>query len=487
MPRHLVWFRSDLRIADNSALHAATSPAPDAGVLGVFVISPGEWTAHDVAPARVDLILRSLRVLSGDLAARNIPLLIVTAHTPRDVPKVLGELAQRYRVSALYFNREYEVNEARRDHLVCTAFAGLGIDCTPFDDRVVLAPGSVRTQDDRPYTVFTPFKKRWFAVLSDHGGVRVLRAPKDQSPTGVMPSEIPASVEGFLSPVDPSLWPAGEHEAIMRLRRFAASRLDRYKSDRDHPAIDGTSVLSPYLACGAVSPRQCLLAALQANDGMIDSGGPGPIQWISELVWREFYTHIVQAFPRVCKHRAFKPETDRIAWRESPRDFDAWCRGDTGVPIVDAAMRQLNTTGWMHNRLRMIVAMYLTKDLFIDWRMGERYFMRNLVDGYLASNNGGWQWSASTGTDAAPYFRIFNPVSQGRTYDAQGLFIRRFVPELAGLDDDAIHDPPSLVRARLGYSGVIADHASARARVMKAFKALNAEARVPRAPDRTQS
>ncbi|MFO0833462.1 MAG: deoxyribodipyrimidine photo-lyase [Phycisphaerales bacterium] len=473
MARHLVWFRSDLRVADNSALHAATNPAPDAGVLGVYVISPGEWTAHDGAPVRVEFVLRTLRVLSSDLAKRNISLLVATAPTPRDVPGVLSELARSHGVSALFFSREYEVNEAKRDQLVATAFARLRIECRVFDDQVVLAPGSVRTQEDRPYTVFTPFKKRWFAVLGDHGGARVLAAPKTQTPTEISPSEIPTRIDGFVSGIGPLLWPAGEHEAVKRLRRFTGAALDRYKSDRDHPAIDGTSTLSPYLACGAISPRQCLKAAIEANDGKLDSGGPGPVQWISELVWREFYTHIVQAFPRVCKHLAFKPETDRIRWRESPRDFEAWCRGQTGVPIVDAAMRQLNTTGWMHNRLRMIVAMYLSKDLFIDWRMGERYFMRNLVDGYLASNNGGWQWSASTGTDAAPYFRIFNPASQSRTYDADGAFIRRFVPELASVDGDAIHDPPPLVRARLGYPEAIVDHVASRERVLKAFKALS--------------
>lgn len=473
MARHLVWFRNDLRITDNTALHAAANPAPDAGVLGVFVISPGEWTAHDVAPVRVDFILRTLRVLSHDLAQRNIPLLIALAPSPRDVPGVLSGIARRHGVSALFFNREYEVNEARRDQRVCEALAKLGVIGRAFDDQVILAPGSVRTQDDRAYTVFTPFRKRWIAALAERGGVRVLPAPRPQTPTGIAPSEIPAHVDGFVSTIDPSLWPAGEHEAAKRLRGFAGAALERYKSDRDHPAIDGTSVLSPYLACGAISPRQCLKAAIEANNGGLDSGGPGPVQWISELVWREFYTHIVHAFPRVCMHRAFKPEADRIRWRDAPRDFEAWCRGETGVPIVDAAMRQLNATGWMHNRLRMITAMYLTKDLFIDWRWGERYFMRSLVDGYLASNNGGWQWSASTGTDAAPYFRIFNPVSQSRTYDARGEFIRRFVPELGGLDDDAIHDPPPLARARLGYPAAIADHAAARDRVLRAFKALS--------------
>ncbi len=264
-----------------------------------------------------------------------------------------------------------------------------------------------------------------------------------------------------------------------KLKKFASDHIDRYKSDRDFPGIPGTSQQSVYLTTGVISPRQCLHIAIEANNGKLDGGLAGPTCWISELIWREFYVHVLEAFPRVCKHRAFKPATDRISWSHDDNMFERWKTGTTGVPIVDAAMRQLNQTGWMHNRLRMVAAMYLTKDLFIDWRWGERYFMQNLVDGFLASNNGGWQWSASTGTDAAPYFRIFNPVSQSRSYDPEGTFIRTYCPELAGLNSDEIHDPYSdatgvapLRRSKLDYPAPIVDHRAARERVLAAFKAI---------------
>jgi deoxyribodipyrimidine photo-lyase len=286
---------------------------------------------------------------------------------------------------------------------------------------------------------------------------------------------VPARVKGFESSVDPGLWPAGERAAAKRLEAFVDGRISRYKTDRELPGVDGTSTLSPYLAVGAISPRQCLKAAVEWNKGKLSGGHPGADQWIAELIWREFYRHVLVAFPRVCMGRAFKSETDRIRWRYDEGEFAAWCEGRTGYPIVDAAMRCLNATGWMHNRLRMVAAMFLAKDLLIDWRWGEKYFMQRLVDGDLASNNGGWQWSASTGTDAAPYFRIFNPVSQSRKCDPEGVFIRKWVPELAGVSGDEVHDPselPPLVRAGLRYPEKMVDHGEARERVMSAFAAV---------------
>jgi deoxyribodipyrimidine photo-lyase len=239
--------------------------------------------------------------------------------------------------------------------------------------------------------------------------------------------------------------------------------------------VAGTSRLSPYLAVGVVTARQCLRAAIDANRGRLDRGHPGPRAWIDELIWREFYRHVLVGFPRVSMNRAFRPETEPLPWRQDERQFKAWCQGRTGVPIVDAAMRQLQQEGWMHNRLRMIVAMYLAKDLFIDWRRGERHFMHHLIDGDLASNNGGWQWAASTGTDAAPYFRVFNPHRQSRRYDPEGLFIRRYVPELRELDSGSIHDPSAIDRrdfSRLGYPAPLCDHGQARRQVISAFKRL---------------
>ncbi len=473
----IVWFRSDLRVRDNTALHAACRPRQ--GCVGLFVISPGEWRAHDVAAVRVEFMLRTLRALSASLAALNIPLLITRAETPADVPGAVLAAARKAGAHRLFLNREYEVNESKRDADTIALFEREGLAATALDDQCILEPRSVRTQEGRAFTVFTPFKKRWLAVLDQREGRPPLPVPARQPDIGLKPSEIPAHIEEFKSPIDPSLWPAGELAAADRLERFVESKIMNYKSARDAPALDGTSTLSPYLTVGAVSPRQCLAAARDANSGKADGGRVGPSTWISELIWREFYIHVMDAFPRVCKHRAFKPETERLRWSDNDEHFRAWCEGRTGVPIVDAAMRQLLASGWMHNRLRMITAMYLTKDLYIDWRKGERFFMQNLIDGFLASNNGGWQWSASTGTDAAPYFRIFNPYSQSRTCDPEGEFIRRYVPELAHLSDPEIHEPFSeksgvgpLARAALNYPEPLVDHAKARDRVLKAFKAL---------------
>ncbi|MEK1908449.1 MAG: FAD-binding domain-containing protein, partial [Pseudomonas sp.] len=231
---------------------------------------------------------------------------------------------------------------------------------------------------------------------------------------------------------------------------------------------------STYLAAGVISPRQCLHAALRGNQGEFDSGNPGAVSWINELLWREFYKHILVGYPRVSRHRAFRPETEALPWRDAPQDLLAWQQGRTGIPLIDAAMRQLLATGWMHNRLRMVVAMFLTKNLLIDWREGERFFMRHLIDGDLAANNGGWQWSASTGTDAAPYFRIFNPISQSQKFDADGRFIRTWLPELVGLNKRDIHDPSAMggVFGLAEYPRPIVDLAHSRERVLQAFRSL---------------
>ncbi len=472
--RSIVWFRADLRVHDNAALHRAASVSPR-GVIGVFLISPAAWREHDWAPCRVDLMMRCLRDLSTSLLALNIPLLILRADGFGAAPKALVSLAQRHACDAIHCNIEYEINESRRDDAVARAAAKAGIAFHRHHDQVVFPPDSIRTGQGTFYTVFTPFKKSWIKRVEETGGVAALRAfalPSKQDPTGIAPDPVPDRVIGFDSAISAALWPAGEAHAHRLLSTFVESKLRRYADDRDAPAVTGTSSISAYLALGVVSSRQCIIAAAAANRGVLDGPKNGPATWISEVIWREFYRHILVGFPRVCMHRPFKLETERLRWNDDPAAFSAWCQARTGVPIVDAAMRQLLTTGWMHNRARMITAMFLTKDLFIDWRRGERFFMQHLVDGDLASNNGGWQWSASTGTDAAPYFRIFNPISQSKANDPRGAFIRHYLPELAPLSDSDIHDPPPLARARLDYPMPIVDHAAARDRVITAFKSL---------------
>ena len=478
MPK-LMWFRNDLRVVDNTALwHACRGGASGegvGGVVGVFAICPEQWAAHDMAPVKVDLILRTLGVLSADLASLNIPLRIVTVARFKDVPRALSEVCRDVGAREVHANREYEFNEIRRDEAVAAALGEEEISFHAHHDQTIVAPGTLRTGEGRWYTVFTPFKKAWIKRLEADGVPEVLGKPKKQEPVKIGASDVPDRIKGFEPWPRPELWPAGEKEAMKRLGRFVGESIASYKDDRDFPAIDGTSTLSHQLSIGSISPRQCLHAALGANAHKLDGPSAGATHWISELVWREFYRHLLAAYPRLCMGRAFKPETERLAWRDDPGGFDAWREGRTGVPIVDAAMRSLLHTGWMHNRLRMVVAMYLTKDLLIDWRLGERHFMRHLVDGDLAQNNGGWQWSASTGTDAAPYFRIFNPISQSRKFDPEGAFIRRWVPELADLDDDDIHDPsglPGLLRSTLGYPEPIVDRSIVKDRVTEAFQAI---------------
>jgi deoxyribodipyrimidine photo-lyase len=471
----LVWFRSDLRVCDNTALHHACKTS-DEGAIGLFVISPAEWRAHDVSPARIDLVLRTLGELSASLARLNIPLLIAMAAKPADVPSAVLDAARTHGCTRLFYNREYELNESRRDRAIDSLFRTAGLETHSFTDQVVIEPGQLLTGEGKFYSVFTPFKRAWIKATTERGGITTLPAPPKQPRQSCEPSPIPASVPGFVSTVPARQWPAGESHARKQLDAFIAKQVNVYKALRDSPAVDGTSALSPYLAIGAISPRQCIIAAAEANTNSrspLDSGNEGIVHWISEVLWREFYVHVMVGWPRVCMHRAFQPTTEAIRWNDNDDHLKAWQEGKTGVPIVDAGMRQLLATGWMHNRVRMITAMYFSKNLFLDWRLGEKHFMRHLVDGTLASNNGGWQWSASTGTDAAPYFRIFNPVSQSRKFDPEGEYIRRYMPELRHLSAEAIHDPweaAPLLAGKDGYPRPLVDLGSSRVAAIEAFK-----------------
>jgi deoxyribodipyrimidine photo-lyase len=506
----LVWFRTDLRSIDNLALHAACRDA-SRGVIALFVVSPGEWRNHDAAPIRVDFWLRSLRELARELRALNIPLIVEVAPNLKDVPATVAGVAARNSCDALYFNHEYEINERARDDRIRQRLEETGVRVHAFHDQVYAPPGEVRTGEGRFFTVFTPFKKASYAFMLRQGmpepkprpAKRAAMPPASASPTGRVIDEtdlapspsapaaenhiLSAAEHGFHLPatlIKPAheLWPAGERHAASQLASFIEHRIKPYKAERDFPARPGTSMLSAALNIGTISCRQCLNAAVDANAAAgskspLDAGNEGIVHWISELLWREFYIHIMVGYPRVCMRRAFQPATEAIRWSDNRAHFDAWTQGRTGVPIVDAGMRQLLATGWMHNRVRMIVAMYLTKNLFLNWQLGEKHFMLNLVDGFLASNNGGWQWSASTGTDAAPYFRVFNPVSQSQKFDADGSYIRTYVPELAGVQGEAIHEPwtiPALLRAKLDYPEPLVDLSASRLRAIDAFRELKA-------------
>ncbi|WP_339462354.1 deoxyribodipyrimidine photo-lyase [Pseudomonas sp. EA_105y_Pfl2_R69] len=472
----LIWFRTDLRVQDNSALTAAMSSGP---TVALYLLSPGQWLAHDDAPSKVDFWLRNLKELASELGKLKVPLLVRTADNWSAAPQVIGELCQQLQVGTVQVNEEYGVHESRRDQAVAEALDGLGVHLRSHLDQLLFKPGSVLTKSGGYFQVYSQFRKVCYQRL--HTALPALIAtPKAQSPLAIQADAIPDQVTGFTPPSAAlrRLWPAGESEAQRRLDDFAAQQIDFYQSARDFPAQAGTSQLSAYLTAGVISPRQCLHAALQANQGEFDSGNLGVITWINELLWREFYKHILVGYPRVSMHRAFRAETEAVAWRNAPQELKAWQQGRTGFPLIDAAMRQLLATGWMHNRLRMVVAMFLTKNLLIDWREGERFFMRHLIDGDLAANNGGWQWSASTGTDSVPYFRIFNPLSQSERFDPDGRFIRHWLPELEGLSKKHIHQPSAALPSGGGlfggadYPRPMVDLSASRARALAAFKRL---------------
>lgn len=466
---HLVWFRNDLRLADNAALTAACRARQP--VHACFIVTPGQWREHDWSPARVRFVIDHANALSRDLAKLGIPLRFLSADRFDDSIGLLARLCRDLQVQALHFNEEYGVNERRRDKAVRGRLAEQGIAVYKYPDQSVAPAGSILTRQQAPYTVFTPFSRCWHGWIDDNHPT-LLPIPDSQAEP-VKPECVGQPPAGF-EDAPPSLVVTGEAAAHRQLEQFLVKQGNLYQAQRDFPALNGTSRLSPYLANGVLSGRQCLIAARQVQ-GM---GGDrqGLDIWINEIAWRDFYINILYHYPRISMHRAFKPETESLRWNKPEKAFEAWKAGETGIPIVDAAMRQLARTGWMHNRLRMVTAMFLTKNLFIDWRLGEAYFMSKLEDGFLASNNGGWQWSASTGTDAAPYFRVFNPVTQSERFDPEGEFIRQYVPELAGLDHKRIHQPWAGGVPPKGYPRPIVDLKASRQEAITRFRALKRDA-----------
>ncbi|MBD1589122.1 deoxyribodipyrimidine photo-lyase [Pseudomonas typographi] len=472
LDRQLLWLRTDLRVHDNTALAKACGAGP---TLALYLISPGQWQQHDDAPCKVDFWLRNLKAMATELQALNVPLLIRSTPTWAQAPQVVAQLCQEHGVQQVHCNREHGFNETRRDAAVAGALEQRGVGLTSWVDATLFEPGTVLTRDGHYFKVFGQFRKVCMQRLQ-HSPPGIAMRPSVQAPLGIASDGVPDSVEGFAIP--PARlrehWPAGEGEARRRLGDFIDARLDYYASERDLPSRLGTSTLSAYLSAGVISPRQCLQAALQHNNGELDSGNAGAITWIGELIWREFYKHVLVGFPRVSMHRAFRRETEALPWRHAPSELQAWQQGRTGIPIIDAAMRQLLELGWMHNRLRMLVAMFLSKNLLIDWREGERFFMRHLIDGDLAANNGGWQWSASTGTDSVPYFRLFNPLSQSEKFDHHGVFLKQWLPELRGLASKEVHNPAALgdLFGQVAYPKPIVDLKHSRERALSAFRNL---------------
>lgn len=458
----LCWMRRDLRLSDHRALAEATARADRVAVVFVYdrVILDALADRDD---RRVTFIHRSLAEVDAGLRQAGSRLLTLKGDPVEEIPRLARELGAQ----AVFTNRDAEPYALQRDGAVADRLDQAGISFETFKDHVVFEGHEVQSQGGVPFRVFTPYMRAWRARLQPSDlaecGVDVNRF----WPVGHLPNGRSHTLEevGF-APSELWLEP-GQEAASARLARFLEG-VEHYGSQRDFPALDGTSGLSVHLRFGTISIRECFRAV--AADPR-----PGAQKWMDELIWREFYQMILSQFPHVVDH-AFRPEFDGIEWPGEPEHLRAWEAGQTGYPLVDAAMRCLVATGWMHNRLRMVCASFLVKDLLNDWRLGERFFARYLLDFDLAQNNGGWQWAASTGVDAQPHFRIFNPVLQSKKFDPGGAFIRRWCPELAGLSDEHVHWPHDgalmeqlVAGCEMGrdYPHPIVDHARQRERALR--------------------
>lgn len=457
-PCTVMLFKSDLRTLDNPALYHASRYAKESSncpLICLYIWSAEEWEIHGFSLAKQTLALKAAFSLRDHLLeAFRIPMFIVHEAAARQVPFTIASFCNQVNAQALFYNKQYEFDEAKRDEVMTLHLQDLNISTHAFHDQCIVPPGICTTQAGRPYTMFTPYKKCWLSILAgvNEKFLREFPVPEANEKIPTVDTSFKA-LESIPLAEDAisSLYLSTEQAVEEKAEAFIQHKCTSYQKDRDFPALEGaTSGLSPYIALGMISAKRLMLKAKKIP-------GPGSECWISELCWRDFYRNIIVAFPHVARGRAFKVETERIAWSCNLEAFQSWCQGKTGVPIVDAGMRQLNATGWMHNRLRMITAAFLTKDLLINWQWGERYFLSKLIDGDFASNNGGWQWSASTGTDAQPYFRIFNPKLQAAKFDPKGAYVRKWIPELG----------------TKGYpSKPIVEHDKARLRTLEAFKAV---------------
>jgi deoxyribodipyrimidine photo-lyase len=459
------WIRRDVRLHDNPALAAALERGRS--IVPLFILDPALLASPSASPGRTAFLFEGLRTLDRDLRARGGRLVVRRGRPDR----VLGTVLQETGAQTIVTQDDGSPYARRRDALVAAH-----LPLRLVGGLTVLPPDRVAKPDGAPYTVFTPFRLAWEAAAATEHLAPTAPPVRISVPAAVATVGIPAPDRRF------DAFPPGEAAARKRLEAFTAgggAPIYRYAEARDRVDLDGTSRLSPYLRFGMVSAREVLAAAQRAMRAAPDAAARRSVSaYIGELIWREFYMAILRHFPHVLGQE-FRPGMRAIRWDDDPEALEAWQTGRTGYPIVDAAMRQLVQTGWMHNRVRMIVASFLVKDLLVDWRHGERHFMRLLLDGDPAANNGGWQWTAGVGTDAAPYFRVFNPVLQGRRADPHGAYVRRWVPELARVPDRYVHEPWTMsaevqraAGCRIGhdYPAPIVDHAAARARALGRYR-----------------
>lgn len=460
----LVWLRRDLRLSDHTIIHEACERSQNVYLAFVFDINILNKLKHK-DDRRVTFIHESVKELKDKLKNHNSDLIVLHGDPCLKIP----ELALKLKVDAVFTGRDYEPYAKARDSKVQKSLSEKNIEFISLKDHVIFEERQLLTGAGQPFKVFTPYKNMWLkTVRKPDIEERKVSAKKLRAPVKDISDEWTLKALGFTQN-SPIILP-GESAAELALKKFK-KHIHDYKSNRDFPDLEATSQLSMHFRFGTLSIREAVRLASESRT-------EGSRTWLSELIWRDFYHMILDQFPHVAKG-CFKPEYDKLKWPGNREHFELWKEGQTGYPLIDAAMRHFKNTGWMHNRLRMVVAMFLTKDLLINWQEGERYFAENLLDFDLAANNGGWQWSASTGCDAQPYFRVFNPITQSEKFDADGSFIKRHVPELAQLPEKYIHNPqttPLEIQKKAGciigkdYPLPIVDHATQRQKAIALFK-----------------
>ena len=462
---NLFIFSNDLRLEDNAALYNASLNKN--GLEALFLFNKDKWQLHYESPLKIKFQLNNLEKIKEELNNLNINLRVLSPKLD-DENKLILEEALKINASKVFINSEYGFNEKQRDENLRKLLADNRIDLIEFDTSII-NPKKIVTGAGTYFKVFTPYSRSFREELNKEYLQCFPPPAKQQTKIGDS-DEIPNfELENTLKKNALKLYEPGEKAAIEILENFFENKISDYKVARDFPAQDSTSKLSVYLSSGIISAKKCVSKLLEISE---DSPGTGEYSWFNEIIWREFYKYIIFHYPRVSMRKSFNEKYDQVEWRDDEEDFVAWTKGETGFPIIDAAMKQLLNTGWMHNRLRMIVAMFLSKNLLIDWKRGEEFFMQNLIDGDHASNVGGWQWSASTGVDAAPYFRIFNPITQSEKFDKEGLFLKHYLPNLEGLSSKEIHNPDIELRKELNYPMPITDLSSSRKRAIEVFSKI---------------
>lgn len=482
------WFRRDLRVVGNAGLRHNWK-VNQGKVVGIFCFDQKFLSRSDFSNNRFAFFLNTLVELKKDLKTMGSDLIIIDRLPLQAFSEINKVINDKFHLNLITYSRDYEPFARQRDESINQLFESLGLQYETFRDHLVIEPNELVKDDKKPYQIYSPFARKWMDLIKEDsfalrinpantGTKHLTEESKNKEKIFSLTwsqllkvdnswkDKLEEFIEKNNSNVTIEIPKAGADQVKLCLKSFK-SKLQGYGKDRDIPSVDGTSMFSLFLKNGSLTTAQ-IISYYQLHRDLNFRSDKGEVKFLKELIWREFYYHIMHHFPRV-ENEAFIEKFKNIQWKNNERHFKAWCEGNTGYPIVDAGMRQLKQTGWMHNRVRMIVASFLTKDLLIDWRWGERHFMKYLLDGDLAPNNGGWQWAASTGCDPQPYFRVFNPWLQSKKFDPEGLYIKKFVPELAHLDSKKVHEP-HLGDKMAGYPEPIVDHSTQRQKALTLYK-----------------